>query len=51
MDMDDICMEYDDLVEAGEIDPRKTSLSDYIEDTIGRLTDKAMDAYKDRWED
>jgi hypothetical protein len=45
MDWDDICMEYDELVEAGEIDPKKTSLSDYIEDKCSELIDKAMDSF------
>lgn len=44
MDMDDICMEYDDLVEAGEIDPSETSLSEYIEDKVGEAIDRAMDS-------
>jgi hypothetical protein len=51
MDMDDICMEYDDLVEAGEINPHQVSLSDYMEDKIGTIIDRAMDVYDDRWED
>jgi len=40
MDMDDICMEYDDLVEAGEINPGVLSLNDYIEDKLSELMDR-----------
>jgi hypothetical protein len=38
-DLDDIYMEYDDLVEAGEIDPAVTSVEDYIESKVSGLTD------------
>lgn len=45
MDWDDISMEYDELVEAGEIDPKRTSLSDYIADRCSELADKAIDSF------
>jgi hypothetical protein len=44
MDQDDWCIEYDELVEAGEIDPSKTSLSDFLEDKMGEMIDRAMDS-------
>lgn len=44
MDWDDLCIEYDELVEAGEIDPKVTSLSDFMEDRVGEMIDNAMDS-------
>jgi hypothetical protein len=44
VDQDEWYMEYEDLVEAGEIDPAKTSLSDFLEDKMGEMIDRAMDS-------
>lgn len=41
--MDDLCIEYDELVEAGEIDPKKISIEDWLVDRISEATDRAMD--------
>ena len=40
-DIDDFYMEYDDLVEAGEIDPNIQSIDDFVESRIGDLYDRA----------
>lgn len=42
-DMDDIYLEYADLVEAGEIDPNIFSEEDYVQDFISSRIDRAMD--------
>lgn len=36
-------MEYDELVEAGEIDPKKVSVEDFIIDRYSSAIDAAMD--------
>lgn len=41
MDWDDVCIEYDELVAAGEINPEEESLDDYLEDYVGRMIDRA----------
>ena len=40
-DMDDICIEWQDLVDAGEIDPEENTLEDYMEDQVSRMIDRA----------
>lgn len=39
-DMDDIYMEYEDLVEAGEIDPAEVSVEDYVADKLAEMADE-----------
>ena len=41
--MDELYMEYDDLVEAGELDPATISIEDYVIDRYSSLVDHAMD--------
>lgn len=43
MDQDDLYIEYDELVESGEIDPQEISVEDWVTDRISELTDRAMD--------
>jgi acyl CoA:acetate/3-ketoacid CoA transferase alpha subunit len=43
MDMDDLYIQYDELVAMGELDPEETSIEDYIIDKISEATDYAMD--------
>lgn len=40
-DIDDLYIEYEELVEAGEIDPKETSVEDYVEDWISGAVDRA----------
>lgn len=42
--MDELYIEYEDLVEAGEIDPKEISIHEFIENRIGSLIDDAMDS-------
>ena len=41
IDIDDICMQYEEQVESGEIDPKRVSLQDYIEDVVSSAIDEA----------
>jgi hypothetical protein len=43
LDLDELYMEYEDLITAGEIDPKKVSIEQYIEDRISSLIDDAHD--------
>lgn len=45
--MDELYMEYADLVAAGEIDPSKISVEDWVQDQLGQMIDKAHDFYND----
>ncbi len=42
--MDDWYMEYDELVEAGEIDPKTLSVDDFVIDRISSAIDDAHDS-------
>lgn len=48
MDWDELYMEYDDLVESGEIDPKEVSIEDWIEDRVSSLIDYASDYGQER---
>lgn len=47
LDMDELYMEYADLVEAGEIDPKQVSVEDYVQDKISSAIDYAHDRMRD----
>lgn len=42
--MDELYMEYDDLVEAGEIDPNEISIEDWVADRVSTAIDRAHDS-------
>lgn len=46
-DLDELYMEYDELVEAGEIDPKRTSIEDFVTDKISSAIDWAHDRMRD----
>jgi hypothetical protein len=43
VDMDDLCILYEDLVEMGEIDPLTYSMSDFLVDKVSSAIDYATD--------
>ena len=50
-DWDDLCLEWEELVEAGELDPKKTSLEEWVEDQWSSMCADAYDSYKaSRWD-
>lgn len=46
-DLDDIYMEYDDLVAAGDIDPTQTPVEDYVADVMALAYDRITDMQED----
>lgn len=44
MDWDDLCIEYEELVESGEIDPDEETMEEFIEREMSESIDKAMDS-------
>jgi acyl CoA:acetate/3-ketoacid CoA transferase alpha subunit len=44
MDWDDLYIEYDELVEAGEIDPVKYPVEEWIIDKVSEATDRLLDS-------
>ena len=49
MDLDDLYMEYEDMVENGEIDPTEINVEDYVADRLAAMVDRAWGDYKDRY--
>lgn len=45
---DDDYIEYANLVEAGEINPKEVSVEDYVADKMAERIDRAHDEEKDR---
>lgn len=43
LEYDELGMQYEELVEAGELDPKKVSMQDYIEDVVSSAIDDAQD--------
>ena len=44
-DIDDICIEWEERVDNGEIDPETYPLSEYIEDKVSEAIDRAEMLY------
>ncbi len=47
MDIKDYYLEYDELVEAGEIDPKEVSVEDFVADKLAEAIDRAHDMLRD----
>lgn len=47
MDIKEYYMQYADLVEDGEIDPKEISIEDFVTDKLSSLIDQARERMKD----